>query len=1339
MYLNNHINIHSTANKATLNFIIRSLIYLYAGVLFSFPLNATQYKFKQLTVKNGLKNSRVISILQDDYGYMWFGTHKGVEKFSGSEIVHYDLAFDSTLHTQDNIINCMKLSADYDILCGTKNGNIFYYSRKINQFKPIPIKTGSAKVLGIYSLHPEKDKGIWIGAANGLLYYDKNKALIQKIKGIRWGVFDISEYSNSHLWISHRNGLSLLNKNTLTLEDIDITEIEAKNLQFKDILAIYAISQEEMIVSTRNSDIFHIKHSKGKIHLVNHRKFSYNNKTYAIQAIKESPEGKYVFAIDGLGVLETNKKLQTQNIYISDDNDPSSLSSNGIYKLYFSKDNILWVATYGGGVCYYDPNKKPFTQILHIPYKTNSLINNTVNAILEGDDGRIWYGTKKGISIYNPSKKQWKSIQQTYPKDSSPMHITNMAKDNKGNIWASTYGDGLININKQTLHKTIFSKNKSGYYRTTSDHLYNIAIDNKNRIWTGGIWGLTTIIDPAKKTSTHLNITSIRSFLYYDMNMYIGTLFGLYIVNTETLEIKKSPFYILNQSRIITLKKHPEENIIYCGTDLRGIIKWDIENQTLESITTDNGLPSNFIRAIEWESPKTMWISSTEGLSVYNTETKTINNYLPIDGITCTEFSENAAAKLSSGELIFGGINGATLFDPSQITKSTQTTKPILTGIKLHGEKLVISESGPLSTNINLQKDIRLEHNQNALNITFSAIGYSTPEKIKYKWIMEGFDKKWNGPSQIKEAIYSKLPPGNYTFKVKCTNDDDIWQKDIKVLNIYINKPIWKKPIAFFIYIIIIAGIIFLIIHYSQVIIQEKNYEEKQQFFISIAHDLRTPLSLIKLPVEKMLQNESNKQIDLANLKLVKRNIDRLTNMVNQLLDFQRSDLHKMKLQVEEHPMHQFIKERIEIFNPLAKEKNIQIEFSNPDKEVYLLYDKGKLEKVMYNLLSNAIKYNTEGGQIKVETHILNNKYYVSVNDTGEGIPKNQQKNIFQRYYRATNAINSKEVGSGVGLVLTKQIIELHHGKINFKSEFGEGTTFTFFLPMDKNAYSEENFKQYQEEEVLHLQPSDITKKELEDEIEHQEEEIKILLIEDNPELLESLAQELSSDFFVIKATDGLEGLKIAKKQIPDIIISDVMMPNMNGHQLCIKVKSDLSLCHIPIILLTALDSADYKREGIEHGADAYIEKPFDLNFLRAQINNLLKNRSILKKKFLIPFNKEEEHSPTNKNEVFLERIQSHIISNIDDTNMSVETLAKDLGMSRPVLYRKIKALTDLSPQQFVINLKLKEAARIMKEESKNISETAFMVGFTDPKYFSQTFKKHFGMTPSQYLKKGAE
>jgi DNA-binding response OmpR family regulator/ligand-binding sensor domain-containing protein/nitrogen-specific signal transduction histidine kinase len=1325
---------HSIPNKATLGFIHRSLIYLSIGVLFSFSLNASQYKFNHLTVKNGLKNSRVVSILQDDYGYMWFGTHNGVEKFSGGKIEHYDLSSDSTFQTRDNIVNCLELSVDYDVLCGTKNGNIFYYSRTLNQFKPIPIKEESNRVSGIYSLQSEKNKGIWIGAANGLLFYDKKKESVKKLN--EWRVYDISTYNDTHLWISHKKGLSLLNKNTYKVEDIDVSEIIEKGYQFNNILSTYSITQDELIISTRNSDIFHIKFTNGKIHLLNHKNFSYNNKVYAIQDIKQSPEGNFIFAVDGLGILETNKKLQTKNIYLSDDNDLTTLSSNGIYKLYYSKDNILWVATYGGGVCYYDPNKKPFTQIQHTPYKSNSLINNTVNAILEDDIGRIWYGTKKGISIYNPFSQQWTSIKYTEAKSPYPLHITDLIADNAGNAWAATYGNGLIKIDKNTLQKTIFSKNKSGYYHTTSDHLYNIEIDNMNRIWTGGIWGITTIIDPIKKTSTHLNLSNIRSFLNYGMDMYVGTLFGLYIVNTETLEIKKAPFDILNKSRIITIKKHLENNILYFGTYFKGLVAWNLDDQSFELTTTDNGLLSNSISAIEWESPEKMWISSSEGLSAYSIKDKTINNYLPVDGITSTEFSENAALKLLSGELIFGGINGATLFYPNQITKSTQITKPIFTGIKLHGKKLSISEDGPLTQNIDLQKSIHLMHNENALNITFSAIGYSSPERIKYKWIMEGFDKKWNGPSQIKEAIYSKLPPGKYTFKVKCTNDDEVWQKDIKSFVIHISKPIWKKPIAYIIYMIIMAGIIFLIIHYSQVIIQEKNHEEKQQFFVSIAHDLRTPLSLINLPVEKMLQNKNNTQLDITNLKVVKRNIDRLTNMVNQLLDFQKADFHKMKLQIEEHPFLQFIKERIEIFTPLTKEKNIQINLSLPYKEVYLWYDKGKMEKVMYNLLSNAIKYNSEGGIIKVEVHAINNKCYVTVSDTGEGIPKNQQKNIFQRYYRATNAINSQEVGSGVGLVLTKQIIELHHGKISFKSEFGKGTSFTFSLPVDKNVYSEENFKQYETEDQQ-LKPTEATKKALEDEITFTGGEIKMLLIEDNPELLESLTQEFSNEFNVIKATDGLDGFKMAKKHIPDIIISDVMMPNMNGHELCLKVKRDLSICHIPIILLSALDSADYKREGIEHGADAYIEKPFDLKFLRAQVNNLLKNRNLLKNKFLIPFNKVEEYSPTNKDQEFLERIQSHIISNMEDTSMSVETLAKNMGMSRPVLYRKIKALTDLSPQQFVINLKLKEAARIMQKENKNISETAFMVGFTDPKYFSQTFKKHFGITPSQYLKKG--
>ncbi len=1309
--------------------LVHTLLLLILGGLLSTTHAIGNYKFQHFSIDEGLKNSRVVSIVQDEEGYMWFATHNGLDKFNGSDIRHYSMTTAEGFFTNDDIINCLVLSNHFNLLCGTKNGNLYAYHKEKDLFyKLLPLKQTDA-LFNIYAILSEDDQNIWIGTTGGLFHYHIGNQTLTPITSITGGVNAIEPCDEQSIWIGSVNGLYRLDKRTQAIIPTPHPSAITDTLAQKDIMTIYPLAPDGLLVGTRDSELFMLQRTGDQIQLMHHNTLSSTEKNYPITDILLTPDKNYAIALDGIGIKEVDATLQVLSTYIADENDPTSLSSNGVYELYFSKDNILWVATYGGGVNLADPNKKQFRVTRHLPHITNSLRNNVVNAIVENNDHNIWFGTKTGISIYTPETMKWRHVPSLNKAKQKPFHVMAMCKGLHDDIWVATYGRGLIRINSRNLGDKSFYNKGSAKYPTETNHLYQVMMDQSNRIWTGGIWGGITVIDEAHQQHHRVNISNVRALYEHQHEVYVGTLFGLFIVNQQSLEVTRPAHPLLISSRIICMAKHPQANTLYLGTDVNGLLQWNKDTDSLTVLSAGDKLPSNYIRSITWDQQGKMWISTTGGLSCYNDSTNTFDNYNISDGLANTEFSENAVFRHSSGQLIYGGPKGITSFYPNEITKSTQTTKPILNSIKLFGQKLEITPDGPLTRNINLQEGLHLAHDQNSVSFSFGAISYTNPQKIKFKWILEGFEEQWNGPTSIREAIYSKLPPGKYTFKVMVSNDDGIWQQDTKTFKLSIDKPFWKTYWAFLIYALLMIGLLFLILHYYHIIIQERHASEKQQFFISIAHDLRTPLSLIKLPIEKMV--EEHDQTDNRNLSLVKRNVDRLTNLVNQLLDFQKADLHKMQLQVEEHPLNSFIQDRVDSFAPLAEEKQIQVLVEQPESNIQLWFDYNKLEKIMYNLLSNAFKYTPPGGSIKVTTQLSAKQVLITVADTGEGIPANQQKNIFQRYYRATNAINSQEVGSGVGLMLTKQLVELHHGRISFTSTYGKGSTFTVALPLGHQHFTADDRRQA-ETETKPLTPIVSTLEETED---TSSTGPKLLLVEDNPELLETLALELSHDYQVLKAADGVEGLRMANEQMPHIIVSDVMMPNMNGHQLCLKLKSELMTCHIPIILLTALDSPEYKREGIEHGADAYLEKPFDIKLLRAQITNLLKNRQLLKQKFLLPSSNVEDSSPTNADSQFLEKIRAYVIANLDNPELSVEATASEVGISRPVLYRKIKSLTDLSPQQFLMTIKLKEAARIMKEEGRNISETAYTIGFSDPKYFSQIFKKHFGITPSQYLR----
>ncbi|MCU4174410.1 hybrid sensor histidine kinase/response regulator transcription factor [Carboxylicivirga sp. N1Y90] len=1283
------------------------------------------YKFQHISVDEGLKNNRIVSLAQDMEGYMWFATHNGVDKFNGADLKHYTLSIDGELGVpNDQIINCLEFSEYNDILCGTKSGNVYRYNREQDHFERLFHNSDNDALFNVTAIHSINKGEMWVGTTSSLFYFNLNAPGIQSVNKNTSTVNCITKFNDNYELVGSASGLHFLNN-----EDKKLIAIDNALFSKKDITSIQQIDKH-FYIGTRDGWVYKTMIDINNIEVVASVSFSKKEKVFPIKDIVLTPDKHVLFGIDGLGMVQTDGELNNQQWFKANENDDYSLSSNGIYNLCFSEDNILWVGAYGSGVCYSDPNIKKFHIERHVAYKGQSLRSNVTNAIFENIDGCLWYGGKNGISIYDPKTEIWKHVPRKQSPDELRIQVMSICAGQNGNVWVATYGQGIHCFSSKGQRLRSFTENASNKkHQIETDHLYQNYTDSKGKIWTGGIWGGISVID-FNGLRTTVNISNVRSFYEYKNHMYVGTLFGLFVVDLDTYKVSRPSLESLISNRIICMTSHPTSNKLLLGTDANGLIEWNHDNDSLNFLQSEHGLPSNFIRSMVWVNDTTLWLASTGGLSKIQ-NFSVYDNYDLSDGLANTVLLENSICKKRDGQLLFGGPRGVSYFYPSQIHRSTQKNTPILNEIKLFGKTLPISPDGILQKNINLQETFKLKYNENTFGISFGAIAYTNPHKVMFKWKLEGFEEQWNGPNQIREANYTKVPSGNYTFKLMVSNDDDVWQEAIKKVSISIDKPFYTTFWAYLVYFMIVLSLTLVILHYNKLRLHERHNNEKQQFFISIAHDLRTPLSLIKLPVEKMVEESEEED---SNLSLIKRNIDRLSNLVNQLLDFQKADLKKMQLQVSEYDINTFIQERVKAFEPLSKEKNISVTISLPNESSSVWFDRNKMEKVMYNLLSNAFKYTPKNGEIKV-CILIDKKYCtITVDDTGEGIPAKQQKKIFQHYYRATNAINSKEVGSGVGLMLTKEIVELHKGDISFESTLGEGSVFRVKLLLGNHHYTHEDFSHSEDESQLPTPIVDQSNTESYANV--SSIGIKLLIVEDNPELLEALKQDFSKDYNVFGAANGKEGMEKVNEYMPDIIISDVMMPEMNGHQLCQQLKNDLSTCHIPIILLTALDSPDYKREGLEHGADAYLEKPFDLKLLRAQVSNLLKSRQQLRQKFQEPESELKEVAPTNADEQFLEKIKSYVIENIDKDELSVESTAIELGMSRPVLYRKIKSLTDLSPQQLLMTIKLKEAARILKEEGKNISETAYMIGFTDPKYFSQTFKKYFGMTPSEYLKK---
>lgn len=1057
----------------------------------------------------------------------------------------------------------------------------------------------------------------------------------------------------------------------------------------------------------------------------------------AVRSISEDENGHIILGIDGGGIaiIDDNYLITKQLLYNEDER--GALNDNGVYDVFIDKQNRFWVATYGGGVNIYDPNRSAFRHIDHEINNYNSLNNNFVRAFLEDKKGNWWFGTEKGVSRWNRQNNRWTHYYNERGKTNILGHnaVLSLAEDADGNIWIGTYSGGVTRLNPTTNQTTIFRNNTRNPNTLGTDFIYCIFRDSKDELWFGGIRGKVSKYDKATNAFKRYDIQAV-----FDMtetsngDMYFGTPNGLIKLRRKDLKTSIIPLPNVVGNNLILCFHKTENDKIWLGTQSSGLIYYDTKTEKTEQYLTTNGLPSNIIVGILEDKNKRIWVSTGRGISCL--DNGIFYNYDNQDGLENLEYNTRSFGKTSTNEFIFGGQNGFTIFKPLDFkNEKSKIPKIYFSDFKIANKSVAPSDvNAIISKPINDVKKLNLNYQQNAFTFDFVAIDYGFSAKNKYQWRLKGLEKEWSPVTTSHTAVYTNINPGHYVFEVKNSIDGKNWSA-VRSIQIYIKPPFWRSIWAYLFYILVGVGVCFFIYNYLKIKIKEKSSEDKIQFFINIAHDLRTPLTLIKAPLQDLKEDKSLSENAQNKLNLIGKNSERLHQLMTQLLDFQKVDLGKMELQTREKDFIHYIKEKVTLFKSLAAEKSIQFVLNTDLDRLPLYYDTDKMDKIVYNLLSNAIKYTPKNG--KVEVFVANEKGHcvLTIQDTGIGIPKDQQAHIFKRYVRGNNAVNHQIPGSGVGLMLTYQLVQLQKGKIELESEMDKGTTFIVRFPLGKqhllphqiittNIPEVKDFPIVSLSNEINETPSISTAN---------TPALSVLIVEDNPDLRNYISESLTGEYQVFTAENGAEGLEIAKAESPSLIISDVMMPIMNGMELCKNLKSNLETSHIPVILLTALNNTNYKVEGIQLGADVYLEKPFEIKVLKAYIQNLIAIRQRLQGKLqakTIEVQKEDFPNPLDHE--FIEKIRTIVLENLEDEDFSVEILCKTLLMSRPVLYRKVKALTGESIQNFTNVIRLNKAMELLKTQTYTISDVAYMTGFANPKYFSTSFKKHFGVSPSK-------
>jgi len=866
--------------------------------------------------------------------------------------------------------------------------------------------------------------------------------------------------------------------------------------------------------------------------------------------------------------------------------------------------------------------------------------------------------------------------------------------------------------------------------------VFVIYEDSHNNIWIGD-WGEGIIkYDPVNKSSTR-----------YSAN------------RKDSLAIIKN--------KIISIEEDKFGNMWF-GSWGEGLNKLEVQSDKFTLYTTANGLPNNNVYKVLSDEEGNIWISTSYGISKLDFQNHKSISYDTQDGLQSMEFRLGSGFKGKSGKYYFGGVNGFNIFNPSEIRQNSFVPNLVFTSIKLSGEKI---SKEIIGSSVELIDEINLSYYQNNILFEFAAMELTNPKKNQYSYKMEGFDIDWIYIGNQRSANYTNLDPGEYVFQVKGSNNDGIWNEEGRSIIITITSPPWKTWWAYTLYILALISILYAVRSYELNRIRLKNQLElehvesvklkeldqlKSKFFANISHEFRTPLTLILGPLENVISKISSLDIK-QQLGTAYNNGKRLLILINQLLDLSKLEAGRMKLSATQNDIIPFIKGIFFSFESLARQKKIALQFKSDTESLQVYFDTEKMEQVFYNLISNAIKFTPEGSNQKIlvnfgtenssnlKNHSLKVKRIaISIADSGVGIPEDQLPNIFNRFYSVNLPSTDVQEGTGIGLSLVKEIVELHHGQITVSSEEGKGSEFTVLLPLGKEHLKEDELDDnlttsFKHDERIYQSEDDNNLELLVPSVqfeEHNDKEI-VLVVEDNKDVRKFIRQQLDSDFKIIEAKDGEDGFEKAILSVPDLIISDIIMPKINGNELCRKLKNDERTSHIPVILLTAKGGEESKLEGLKTGADDYLTKPFSSKELIIRVKNLIEQRNKLREKFSREhFIKPGKVSLQSIDEKFLHKVREVIERNIGDEKFSVEFLATEVALSRVQLHRKLKALINMSAGEFILNMRLMRAADLIKQNAASISEIAYMTGFNTPNYFAKCFRKRFGYSPTEYKTK---
>lgn len=1089
-------------------------------------------------------------------------------------------------------------------------------------------------------------------------------------------------------------------------------------------------------------------------------------------------------------------------------NEPGSKNwrfSNKLHSTFSDKQGNLWMGTHSKGL-----EKVTFRPIqfhLTTPHpQEHETLSNEVRSLLEDSDQNIWTGLKNGeLRIYNKEQQYIGYLTETgkIAKTGKPMEgvVYGMMQDKDGVLWISTKGHGLIRAEKEKHHSLSYklqhyTYNADDIYSLSNDNVYCVYQDHTGRLWIATFAGGINYMDKDENGKTifinyrnHLKGYPIDKsykarFITSDgqKRIWVGTTTGAICFAEDFTNPEEIVFHHYTRIPgdqnslsnndvhwIISTTQH-EVYLATFGGGLNKLIAMDDKgNAKFKSYTVKDGLPSDVLLSMCEDDKGNLWLSTEHGVSKFTPSADFFENYDDRSITFRVRFNEAALSIISSGDILLGASNGIFRFHPDSIYKSAYEPPVLFSRLFVSNQEVVPGEASILKNSLDNTKELTLSHKENIISIQYAALDYINPGNIQYAYMLEGLDKQWTYADKLRSATYTHLPKGKYVFKVKSTNSDGVWVDNERSLRIEVLPSFWETPlaltlyIAFTIFIILITVYILFTIYRlkHEVSVEQQVSDIKLRFFTNISHELRTPLTLIAGPIEYVLKNEKLPTDAREQLMVVERNTNRMLRLVNQILDFRKIQNRKMKMQVQRTNIVPFVRRVMDNFESIAEDNQIDFVFETEQPELYLWVDEDKFEKIIFNLLSNAFKYTPSGKMIAIFIREDQDTVTVEVRDQGIGIAESRRSSLFVRFENLVDKNLFNQSSTGIGLSLVKELVEMHKATITVDSKLGEGSSFKVELMKGKEHYDEtveyildDSNKVTMFEKVVDEQHPTVTEKVPVGDIETSDAQLPVmLLVEDNQELRHFLRHIFTAKYKVVEAVDGVEGLDKATKFLPDIIVSDVMMPQKDGIEMMKALRADMTTSHIPIVLLTAKTTIESKLEGLEYGADDYITKPFSATYLQARVENLLSQRAKLQELYRSSLMTDadtvtsdapeatktvEPKLPemTNIDRKFMDKLMELMEKNMDNGNLVVDDFVRDLAVSRSVLFKKLKMLTGFSPIEFIKEMRIKRAAQLIETGEFNMSQISYMIGINDPRYFSKCFKQKFNMTPTEYRDK---